>query len=307
MESERVRGLVQQMEDVADRVIAKIAPHARSLAKFGILFLHFQIAFLTLIEFENISLFIGYSLNLNDKVKATIDPETGKKTFAKNGANNISMFLALLLVVTRLGSLTYIYLKKHVVPAVTVLAIPSFISVTLHFNERIGLSSIFSISTFLSQIGCLLMVAAESLEDKDMHLVGIPSWGVNKRIDILSLFSRINIVLVVIGIQTQYAIFLSGGDASRFFIWFLMLIMLPMILCVVAGYKTKVISVALAVMLTLFSLYCFPFFLHLAEGNYFMFYTLCFMFGINLSGVGSLIYIAILGAGTYSVDHMKRQ
>ena len=33
MESERVRGLVLQMEDVADRVIAKIAPHARSLAK----------------------------------------------------------------------------------------------------------------------------------------------------------------------------------------------------------------------------------------------------------------------------------
>ena len=60
---------------------------------------------------------------------ATIDPETGKKKFDKRGANNISKFLCLLLLLTRLGSLTFIYLKKHVIPAVAVLAVPSFISV----------------------------------------------------------------------------------------------------------------------------------------------------------------------------------
>ena len=57
----------------------------------------------------------------------------------------------------------------------------------------------------MSQIGCLLMVAAETLEDKDMHLVGLPSLGVNKRMDILQLFSRINIVLILIGVSQPHS------------------------------------------------------------------------------------------------------
>ncbi|KAL5258975.1 hypothetical protein ACHWQZ_G009442 [Mnemiopsis leidyi] len=307
MESETVKEAIQSAEDVADRLIAKIRPHARTLAKIGILFLHIQICFLVLLEFQNLSLFIGHSLGINSRVKPIVDPATGKKKFGKSAANSLSMFLTVLLLLSRILSLSLIYLKKHVVPAVAILAVPSVISVFLQFNERMGLYSIFTIAMFMSQIGCLLMVAAETLEDKDMHLVGLPSLGVNKRMDILQLFSRINIVLILIGIQTQYALSLSGTDLSKFFVLFMMVAMLPMVICVVAGYKTKVISVVLATTLTFFSLYCFPFFLHLTEGSYFMFWASSYMFGINLSGVGSLIYIAVFGAGSYSVDHMKRQ
>jgi uncharacterized membrane protein YphA (DoxX/SURF4 family) len=114
-------------------------------------------------------------------------------------------------------------------------------------------------------------------------------------------------MLVLIGIESHFAQSLSQGEGSKISFIGVMIVMLPMALCVVVGYKTKVVAVVLAITLTIFSLYSFPFFLHLADGEPFLFWMGSYVFGSNFSGVGSLIYIAVLGAGTYSVDHMKRQ
>ena len=63
------------------------------------------------------------------KFSAIVDPATGKKKFGKSAANSLSMFLTVLLLLSRILSLSLIYLKKHVVPAVAILAVPSVISV----------------------------------------------------------------------------------------------------------------------------------------------------------------------------------
>ena len=221
-----------------------------------------------------------------------------------------AQLLAVLLLLTRVVSLTCIYLKKHIILSVVVLAVPSFMGAVRLLTggmSTTGLTVLF-ISSFLSQIGCLLMVAAETAEDEDMRRAGLPTWGVNRRRDLLQLLSRINIVIVLVGTQLNNSYYMAGSKGGDIITTSLLCAMLPMVLCVLVGYKTKVISLVLATLLTLFSLYCFPFYLHMGAGsNSFFFWTNNLMFGTNLSGVGSLIYIAALGAGRYSVDHMKQQ
>ena len=71
--TERLEDVTQQVEDLADRVISRIKPHARSLAKLGILFLHIQICFLVLFQFRTVSKHIGQSLKprveFNERLK----------------------------------------------------------------------------------------------------------------------------------------------------------------------------------------------------------------------------------------------
>ena len=60
---------------------------------------------------------------------------------------------------------------------------------------------IIILSRFLSLIGCLMMVVAESMEEKDLHLVGLPSWGENRKMSVITLISRVNVILTFVGVR----------------------------------------------------------------------------------------------------------
>lgn len=70
-----------------------------------------------------------------------------------------------------------------------------------------------------------------------------------------------------ISLLQVHMIYLHMIAENKILFWLQLLLIVPLVLCVVVGYKTRLAAVIVAAWLLLVSLISYPFYLHLAHGR----------------------------------------
>ena len=145
-------------------------------------------------------------------------------------------------------------------------------------------------------VGALLLLLAESSAEVKTMFAGLPSMGRNQKQSYMQLAGRVLVVFMFLTLMNfefsllRFTVAIGG---------------LALIVCVFIGYKAKLASLVLVLLLTLvnFVFNCFWMIPHNRVMRDFMKYD----FFQTLSVIGGLLYVVALGPGGVSVDELKKE
>lgn len=154
----------------------------------------------------------------------------------------------------------------------------------------------FSLSRNLALAGALLLLLAEASAEVKTMFAGLPSTGTNLKQNYMQLAGR---VLVIFMFMTLVKFDFSPLRMLT------MLVGMGLILCVAAGYKTKLAALLLVTLLTLLNFILNPFWT--IPANRIMRDFMKYDFFQTLSVIGGLLYVVALGPGGVSFDEHKKE
>jgi len=302
--SSMVNVYLEKFEDFSDKILRVIKPYARGLAMLCILFFHLIVSLLIVFDYTNMSLFVNWVFGLYSyrSIEAAGRDRPENESSAREGLPVTGHLFTLAILLTRIIPPYFIFIGEHVAIACAVLgALP--LALGLHFAVNAPVHSYWIVWTCVSLVGSLGMLVSESFKEKDIFVAGLPSLGINKKMSVITLIARVTVMAVYFQIEggIQRNLFVYDNFFAK---WAHLAVTLPPMICVLVGFKTKAAAVYLAVVMCLVSCYLYPFWMYLNEPFGLGIYTS--MFSANLAAVGGLFYITILGAGQFSVDHMKK-
>ena len=71
----------------------------------------------------------------------------------------------------------------------------------MYVVERPTLMAFFTVFTCLSLVGSTTMLVAETFEETNVYLAGLPSLGMNRTMSLAQLLARVNLVLTLFGVS----------------------------------------------------------------------------------------------------------
>lgn len=274
--------------DCTEAISNALRPYGRGIAKIFITIFHMVQTYYFLFQFKSSAIFVTLELGLLG---------SGEDGSYPKEMNAACWVVGAVLLVTRVVGLVLVFRKQHVIEGAIVLALHPLID---------ALRSILNASSFgllvlsISLIGYLVILAAEGLEDRDAGFAGLLSLTTTKKVSIVQLVARFNLIIGFIGV-----LYIEKREFTDLH-WFDVILNFVLIGALIVGYKTKIAALILAGVILITQATTNPWLYHLADGNAVRFWLHTEIFGFYLSAIGSLIYIAILGPGQYSVDHLRK-